>query len=58
MDVDDYDSVMDEHDDFITPSPSGEDYYDDKTGVQRLPPQRIVDKSFFNDFPDIFDEDL
>ncbi|KAF9410569.1 hypothetical protein BGZ94_001599 [Podila epigama] len=59
MDVDDYDAIMmDEQEEFISPSPSGEEFFDDKSGLQRLPPQKIVDKNFFNDFPDIFDEDL
>ncbi|KAF9216664.1 hypothetical protein BGZ93_003402 [Podila epicladia] len=59
MDVDDYDAIMmEENEDFISPSPSGEDFFDEKSGGQRLAPQRIVDKNFFNDFPDLFDEDL
>ncbi|KAG0034743.1 hypothetical protein BGZ81_003441 [Podila clonocystis] len=58
-DIDDYDAIMmEENEDFISPSPSGEDFFDEKSGGQRLAPQRIVDKNFFNDFPDLFDEDL
>jgi len=40
--------MMEENEDFISPSPSGEDFFDEKSGVQRLAPQRIVDKNFFN----------
>lgn len=47
--VDDYDAIMmEENEDFISPSPSGEDFFDEKSGGQRLAPQRIVDKNFFN----------
>ncbi|KAF9586142.1 hypothetical protein BGW38_009227 [Lunasporangiospora selenospora] len=62
MDIDDYEGmVIDENDEFITPSPGMEDFvFDEKTGHPRLAStvsHKIVDKDFFNDFPDLFDDD-
>lgn len=66
MDIDDFeDDMMLDEDEFIAPSPTGEEPFD-----EGLPPGgrfgantrqanvKIVDKSFFNDFPDLFDDDL
>ncbi|KAG0314548.1 hypothetical protein BGZ99_008062 [Dissophora globulifera] len=54
MDVDDYDEdMMLDDDDFIAPSPTGEDPFEEggsapRFGANRQPNVKIVDKTFFN----------
>ncbi|KAF9288787.1 hypothetical protein BGZ68_010612 [Mortierella alpina] len=67
MEIDDFeeDMILDE-DDLIAPSPTGEEHVEEAArfgsggggGGGRAPNVRIVDKNFFNDFPDLFDDDL
>ncbi|KAF9366506.1 hypothetical protein BGX34_001944 [Mortierella sp. NVP85] len=62
--VDDFDDdmIIDE-DEFAAPSPTGEEIFDEGVPGPRFPTTRqpnvkVVDKNFFNDFPDLFDDDL
>ncbi|KAG0211742.1 hypothetical protein BGX28_007504 [Mortierella sp. GBA30] len=65
MDIDDYeeDMILDE-DDIIAPSPTGEEHFEEAarfgggSAGGRTPTVKIVDRNFFNDFPDLFDDDL
>ncbi|KAF9091210.1 hypothetical protein BGX29_006957 [Mortierella sp. GBA35] len=62
MDADDYeeDMMMDE-DELIAPSSTTEEIFEEDSGRfsgPRVPNVKVVDKNFFNDFPDLFDDDL
>ncbi|KAG0378875.1 hypothetical protein BGX24_002539 [Mortierella sp. AD032] len=61
MDADDFeDDMMMDEDDLIAPSPTGDELFeeDGRFAGPRVPNVKVVDKTFFNDFPDLFDDDL
>ncbi|KAF9192753.1 hypothetical protein BGZ51_004921 [Haplosporangium sp. Z 767] len=61
MDIDDFeDEMILDEEDLIAPSLTGEELMEEGTRFAggRTPNVRVVDKNFFNDFPDLFDDDL
>ncbi|KAF9933643.1 hypothetical protein FBU30_004886 [Linnemannia zychae] len=54
------DDMMMEEDELIAPSPTADELFeeDGRFAGPRVPNIKVVDKNFFNDFPDLFDDDL